>query len=106
MSRKQKRKLAPNLRELILRQHDVYVSLRQASEWGMRALQGSFARLKSRLESDAEQREELVLAIIYLHNYRTEEVGLNQIATVFNEEYEQYINIEGYDRIARYYADE
>ena len=38
-----------------------------------------------------------------LHNFRTEYVGINQIATVFNEHYEQSINLEGYDRIARYY---
>lgn len=30
-------------------------------------------------------------------------MGLNQIATVFNPEYEQYINLDGYDRIARYF---
>ena len=30
-------------------------------------------------------------------------MGINQIATVFNPEYEQYINLEGYDRIARYF---
>ncbi len=30
-------------------------------------------------------------------------MGVNQIATVFNPEYEQYINLDGYDRIARYF---
>jgi hypothetical protein len=30
--------------------------------------------------------------------------GLNQIATVFDLEYEKVINVEGYDRIHRYYA--
>jgi hypothetical protein len=33
-------------------------------------------------------------------------VGLNQIATVFNPHYEQYINLDGYDRIARYFYNE
>ena len=30
-------------------------------------------------------------------------VGSNQIKTVFNPEYEYYINLEGYDRIRQYY---
>ncbi len=31
-------------------------------------------------------------------------MGFNQITTVvFNPEYEQYINLDGYDRIARYF---
>jgi hypothetical protein len=33
-------------------------------------------------------------------------VGLNQIATVFNLEYQQYLNLETYDRIRRYYFNE
>ena len=32
--------------------------------------------------------------------------GLNQIATVFNPHYDQYVNVDGYDRIARYFANE
>ena len=36
LSIKSKRKLAPELREFVIRKHDRYVSLRQASEWGMR----------------------------------------------------------------------
>ena len=30
-------------------------------------------------------------------------MGLNQITAVFAVEYEQYINLENYDRIARYF---
>jgi len=30
-------------------------------------------------------------------------VGLNQIITVFDPEYERYISLHGYDRIHRYY---
>ena len=48
-------------------------------------------------------RYNIIYSIILLHNLRTERVGLNQIATVFNPHYDQFINIEGYDRIARYY---
>ena len=97
-------RLAPLLRDLVLERHNTYVSLRQASEWGMRALQGCFCRLKSRLTSDGEKRRQIILSIILLHNYRTHVVGLNQIATVFNPEYDQIISLDGYDRIARFYA--
>jgi len=72
----------------------------------MRALQGSFPRLKSRMCSDKQKRKEIILSIILLHNFRTHHVGLNQIATVFNYHYQQYINVDGYDRIARFYANE
>ena len=43
--------------------------------------------------------------IIFIHNFRTEIVGRNQIAEVFNPEYERVINIHGYDRIRRYYLE-
>ena len=44
LSKKMKSQLAPSNRDAIIRQHETYVSLRQASEWGMRALQGTFCR--------------------------------------------------------------
>ena len=102
-SQKKAASLAPQLRDGLLKQAAVYVSLRQASEWGMRALQGTFPRLKSRLPSCSEKRQKLLTSIVLIHNFRTELVGLNQIATVFNVEYEQYMNLAGYDRIRRYY---
>jgi len=49
ISRAQAYRLAPNLRPYLLRLSNVYVSLRQASEWGMRGLQGTFPRCKKRL---------------------------------------------------------
>jgi hypothetical protein len=79
------------------------VSLRQSSEWGMRALQGTFVRMKSRLTSNKRKRRQILTVIILLHNFRTDVVGLNQIATLFNVEYESYLNIRNYDRIAQYY---
>ena len=45
----------------------------------------------------------MVESIILIHNFRTEIVGSNQIITVFDPEYEHYINLEGYDRIRQYY---
>jgi hypothetical protein len=81
----------------------VYVSLRQAAEWGMRSLQGSFARLKARLPSNKQVRRDIIYSILLLHNFRTVRVGLNQIATVFNPEYVDIINLNGYDRIRKFY---
>ena len=42
-------------------------------------------------------------SIVLIHNFHTELVGLNQIKTVFDPEYEPYVNLEGYDRISQYY---
>lgn len=104
ISKRMLRGLDPIMRESLKRRSHVYTSLRQASEWGMRALQGSFARLTARLTVDKKKRHTIIYAIILLHNFRTRVVGLNQIATVFNPHYEQYINFKGYDKINRYYV--
>ena len=72
----------------------------------MRGLQGSFSRLKSRITSRNETRYKLIYSILVLHDLRVARVGLNQIAIVFNPHYQQYINIHGYDRIARFYEHE
>jgi hypothetical protein len=89
MSKKTRSKIAPVLRNLLIDKHNKYVSLRQCSEWGMRALQGCFARLKSRLTSNKELRYSIIYSAILLHNFRTEFVGLNEIAKVFNPHYDQ-----------------
>ena len=41
--------------------------------------------------------------IILSHTFRTEVVGLNQIATLFNLEHDAFVNIINYDRIVQYY---
>ncbi len=104
LSTKRLNQIARNLRAHIQMMSHIYTSLRQGSEWGMRALQGSFARLTSRMTSCKETRATIIEAFFLLHNFRTTHVGINQIATVFNPEYEQYINLYGYDKISRYYA--
>jgi hypothetical protein len=93
----------PELKSLIIRRHRAYTSLRQAAEWGMRGLQGTFARLKSRLTSDTRKRHDLLYGIVLISNFRTEYVGLNQISTVFNKHYDQIVAVEEYDRIAQYF---
>ena len=66
-------------------------SVRQLSEWGMRGLQGSFPRLKDRiLWEERGERKLLMQLVIYLFNYRTEIVGLNQIASVYN----RHLNVQ------------
>jgi hypothetical protein len=92
----------------VAQRHDILkkqqaTSMRQCSEWGMRALQGTFSRLKARLGSNKKKRGKIIHSIILLHNFRTYYVGLNQIATVFNPHYEQYVNLENYDRIRNYF---
>ncbi len=69
----------------------------------MRAIQATFGRLKCRLSSDKQKRLDLIRVILLLHNFRTSHIGINQIKTVFNEQYEAGICINGYDRISRYY---
>lgn len=103
MSRRQRRSILPEYQAFLAELHGLYVSLRQASEWGMRALQGTFPRIKSRLPSDKDKRLMIILGVVLLHNFRTDIVGLNQIATVFNPHYEQYIHLSHYDRISRYF---
>ena len=69
----------------------------------MHGLQGSFPHIKKHLPTHCSQRRLVVESIILIHNFKTEIVGLNQIKTVFDPEYEQCINLEGYDRISQYY---
>ena len=72
----------------------------------MRGLQGTFPRFKKRLPSNPVKRKLVIQSIVLVHNFRTEIVGLNQIRTVFDPEYERYISLYGYDRIQRYYFNE
>lgn len=59
-------------------------SLRQMAEWGMRALQGSFPRLRDRLIYENRGERKLILqSIILLYNYRAAKVGQNQIQSTF-----------------------
>jgi hypothetical protein len=60
-------------------------SLRQSAEWGMRAIQGSFPRLKDRMifSENMEQRKLFLHLIAMLLNFRTRRVGLNQLSSTF-----------------------
>jgi hypothetical protein len=64
------------------------LSFRQTAEWGNRALQGSFGRLRVPLDAnDPEARGNLIEICIRLHNLRTRMVGINQIAEVYVPEW-------------------
>ncbi|KAG9078722.1 hypothetical protein FS749_009219 [Ceratobasidium sp. UAMH 11750] len=59
-------------------------SARQAVEWGMRAIQGSFSRLRLPLDAnDGEWRSVVMECCLRLHNVRARLVGINQIRTVY-----------------------
>jgi hypothetical protein len=59
-------------------------SLRQAAEWGMRAIQSSFPRLKDRIQYENNgERKVFLLLLPLLYNYRTNLVGLNQIGSTY-----------------------
>ncbi len=60
------------------------LSYRQTAEWGMRALQGSFGRLRVPLDiAHKEDRANLLEVCVRHHNLRCEEVGINQIRSVY-----------------------
>ena len=69
--------------------HDIAIkraatSVRQSSEWGMRAIQSSFPRMCDRMayEKKGERRIALKMMIL-LYNMRARMVGINQIRNVF-----------------------
>lgn len=60
------------------------VSCRQSVEWGMRALQSTFARIRMPLDGNDEQSRAWILEIVArLHNLRTHRIGVNQIYSVY-----------------------
>jgi hypothetical protein len=91
------------------------VSARQAAEWGMQALQGSFGRLKLPMPAEDSRYRYIVLeTCVRLHNVRARCVGINQIKTVYEEvwksggeytEFEEMLfkDIKKNDRIRRFY---
>lgn len=106
ISRRTLENLSPLVKKNMIKLHNKYISLRQSAEWGMRGLQSTFCRLKTRLTSNEKKRRSILYCILLLHNFRLNYVNLNQIKSVFSKHYEQYLSVEGYDRIARYFYSE
>jgi hypothetical protein len=60
------------------------LSYRQTAEWGNRALQGCFGRLRVPLDANySDCRADLLEICFRLHNLRTRMVGINQIRSVY-----------------------
>jgi DDE superfamily endonuclease len=73
---------ADNAEEVLLAEQAT--SLRQAAEWGMRAIQGSFPILKDRIQYETNEERKVFLQLLpLLYNYRTNMVGLNQIRNTY-----------------------
>lgn len=67
-----------------INESNAITSARQAVEWGMRAVQSSFGRLRIPLDiNDPEGRSILIETCLRLHNIRAHRVGVNQIRTVY-----------------------
>ncbi|EFP88872.2 uncharacterized protein PGTG_14211 [Puccinia graminis f. sp. tritici CRL 75-36-700-3] len=67
------------------------VLARQAAEWGMRSLQGSFARLKLPMPAaDHSQRLRILQAVCFLHQLRCRMVHINQTATVYDAVWDEH----------------
>lgn len=61
------------------------VSFRQAAEWGMRAIQGSFGRLRLPLDvDDAPGRLVLLETVFRMYQVRVRMVGINQLKSVYS----------------------
>jgi hypothetical protein len=74
----------PRAAMLEIKFYEQLVSARQAAEWGMQCLQGSFGRLKMPMPADdAQFRQLLIMLCARLHNARARIVGINQIRTVY-----------------------
>ena len=59
-------------------------SMRQSAEWGMRALQSSFPRLKDQFKYEETGERKIVMKmIILLYNLRARRVGINQIRNTY-----------------------
>ena len=103
MTKRAARRLHRDVCDYLLQISNVHTSLRQASEWGMRGLQGTFPCCKKCLPSDSEQRRLVLEAIVLVHNFYTEYVGYSQVKSVFDLEYVCVENLQGYDQISQYY---
>ncbi|KAA1074568.1 hypothetical protein PGT21_010309 [Puccinia graminis f. sp. tritici] len=91
-------------------------SARQAAQWGMRSIQGSFGRLKMPLPAtDHQYQADLLQIACRLHQLRCRSVGINQTATVYQSVWDDnnllcrdfhrmlFADIQGQCHISRYY---
>jgi hypothetical protein len=74
-------------REVVAHQVAVNIeatSMRQSAEWGMRAFQSSFPRVKDRIIYETRGERRLILkSLIFLFNVRARKVGVSQIKNTY-----------------------
>jgi DDE superfamily endonuclease len=59
-------------------------SLRQAAEWGMRAIQSAFPRMRDRIHYEENGERRIYLSLLpLLYNFRVMKVGLNQLRSTY-----------------------
>ena len=63
------------------------ISSRQSAEWGMKAVQGTWGVLQTRLPVGIDARKLILGLCVKLHNFRVRLVGLKQLQTVYAREY-------------------
>jgi hypothetical protein len=69
--------------------------MRQSAEWGMRAIQSSFPRLKDTfVYEEAGERRIVMKMICLLYNLCARSVGINQIKNVFMKWLDEDTNTE------------
>jgi hypothetical protein len=77
------------------------LSCRQAAEWGMRTIQGSFGRLKLPLPADRHRDREVILELCTrLTNVRVRTVGVSQIKSVYLPEFEKREDDQFWNEVA------
>ncbi len=70
-------------------------SMRQAAEWGMRAIQSSFPCLKDTFVYEETGERRIVMKMLcLLYNLRARTVGINQIKNVFMKQLDEDANNE------------
>ena len=76
---------------------------RQAAEWGMRTLQGAYARLKSCMTADKVKRARILRVCFALHNFQVRRCGITQIGQAFSVDWEDGV-LGAKDRVALFHG--
>ena len=91
------------VQDYLLKISNIHTSLRQASEWDMHGLQGTFS-CKQGLPRDSEKHRLVLENITLIHNFCTEIVRFSLIKTVIDPEYECIQTLSGSGFIWQYYC--
>ena len=70
-------------RQFQLSSNNAIIAARQAAEWGMRSLEGTFGRLKVPLSVDSVHRSVTLNLVMRLHQLRVRRIGISQIRSVY-----------------------